>query len=286
MFAGIEPFKPADYEPQFETSKSGEKTYTSYWGRGAAIESILGTYAAIPVTVSSTSYGQQGVIPRQVVLTVQYYQVTSGTKRLVTASLSYPLDFQCVALTSGGSIQQKLLGDGIPQCELDSDGAVASSYYLLEVFYDALPWFALLNYFQFTPWIYLLFFLITGVIAILAAAFVWGINRLLTKLRHPPPFHGKTLFQILSFPSVFGIMLSTGPVMIAVVFLWAWFMPASKGGGVCSIDPENSPSVMCLEHILDWTGSEDLDVLRSGRQQLAIIGEEQFFVIDLLLILL
>ncbi len=132
-FSGIEPFSPKDYEPVFSTSKGLAKTYSSYWGRSAAVQSILGTYAAIPVQVSSVSYSAQGmlgfnshlsqmhfrfrmfsnyfcfttilrigVIPRQVILNVQYYQVTAGTKRLVTASVAYPGAHQCVALTSGG----------------------------------------------------------------------------------------------------------------------------------------------------------------------------------------
>jgi hypothetical protein len=53
---------------------------------------------------------------------------------------------------------------------------------------------------------------------------------------------------------VFGIFLGTVPTFIAVLFLYAWFMPGALGGGICSLDPENAPSAWCLENIFDWAG--------------------------------
>jgi hypothetical protein len=56
----------------------------------------------------------------------------------------------------------------------------------------------LLNAFEFSAQLYLVFFWIVGVLTVCEAAILWGINRLLTKLRHPPPFHGRILFSIIA----------------------------------------------------------------------------------------
>ncbi|KAJ1400314.1 hypothetical protein B484DRAFT_438033, partial [Ochromonadaceae sp. CCMP2298] len=140
------------------------------------------------------------------------------------------------------------------------------------VFYVALVWFDLLNLFQFEPPIYLIFFTIAGILTVMFGCLVWGLNRLLTKLRHPPSFHGSTLLYTLAHPSLFGVALSCGPIMIAIVMFWTWFMSAEDGGTICSADPENAPSPMCFQDVLDWTAEADYDVLRSGRQQMCIFA--------------
>ena len=50
-------------------------------------------------------------------------------------------------------------------------------------------------------------------------------------------------------------------------------------GTICSVDPVNAPSAACFENVFDWTTSASLDVLRSGRQQVSIIGECCYFFI-------
>jgi hypothetical protein len=94
----------------------------------------------------------------------------------------------------------------------------------------------------------------------------------LTKLRHPPPFHAQTLLYALAQPALVGCMLGCGPIMLGVVFFYYWFMSPVDGGTVCSADPVAAPSALCLQDILDWEGAADLEVLRMGRQQLAIFA--------------
>ena len=113
---GIDPFFPVDYEPQFTVAKGLQKFYSSYWGRGEGVQAIRGTYKDIPVAVDAVEFGSPGVIPRQVILTMYYYQIDEYTKRMVTAGIQYPLVFQCVALTSGGVTQQALLASGLLTC--------------------------------------------------------------------------------------------------------------------------------------------------------------------------
>ena len=72
----------------------------------------------------------------------------------------------------------------------------------MQVIYTALNWWELLNYVRFEDPLYILFYtggFAAGVRATVFEGFIlWGLNRLLTKLRHPPIFHGATLFYTIS----------------------------------------------------------------------------------------
>jgi hypothetical protein len=100
----------------------------------------------------------------------------------------------------------------------------------------------------------MLIFFITGMLAIMAGVIIWGINRMLTQLRHPPPFHGSILMFTLAQPSMFGVSLAMVPVTLAVYFYYIWFLGGdpTNGGSICT-DPElvaNDPltaSPLCLQ---------------------------------------
>jgi len=178
-----------------------------------------------------------------------------------------------VALTTGGSVQQALLGAGFTQCVTDSTtGAVASKAYTLEIIFVPLSWYELWNNFQFSKPIYFMFFIAAGFVTVLTTAFIWGVNRMLTKLRFPPPLHGTPFLYALAFPAVFGCMLSVVPMMFAVLFYYQFFMGAADGGTICSANPGTTPSSLCLQNIRDWQESASYEVLRQGRQQLAIFA--------------
>jgi hypothetical protein len=91
---------------------------------------------------------QIGTIPRLVVLILEYYMVDIHTKRLVSAVIQFPTPYQCISLTSGGTIQSALIASGVPKCVQDIDGAVMDFGYNLEILYTPLKWVALLNAFQ------------------------------------------------------------------------------------------------------------------------------------------
>ncbi len=78
------------------------------------------------------------------------------------------------------------------------------------------------------------------------AIIVWGINRLLTKLRHPPKFHGSILFHIVSEAPTQGVLFAFVPTMLTVVFIWCWFGESSF---TASADPVNDPSPINFEGV-------------------------------------
>lgn len=75
---------------------------------------------------------------------------------------------------------------------------------------------------------------------------MWAINRLLTKLRHPPRFHGSVLFYIIAETPTEGVVLAMIPASLTVVFIWAWF---GEGSFLSSSDPVNNPSFANFEGI-------------------------------------
>jgi hypothetical protein len=90
----------------------------------------------------------------------------------------------------------------MPECEsMWNDAKVLKSKhkrYELQVIYEALRWFELLNYFEFGDTLYFFFYTLVGAVTVFEGIVVWGLNRLLTKLRHPPIFHGGTLFYTIA----------------------------------------------------------------------------------------
>ena len=141
FYFGIDPFEPEDYGTIYEEDIYGVRHYEQWWGMGPGINEIRSSYAAIPVSVASSSEGFVGVVPRQVILTLMYFQRLKGTKRLVLADIAFPPDYQCHTFTNNGEQQQEYEASGIPQCETDINGAIATSEYQLEIVYRPFGWF-------------------------------------------------------------------------------------------------------------------------------------------------
>lgn len=264
-----EPYEPVDYEPKGGTS----------WGQSDEIANNICTYCwqMIPVSVTLTDYGQQGVIPRQVRLSIDYYQVTKGRKRIVKAALEYLSEYQCYT-ASGGALAASLAAQGIPPCVLDVNGVVASTEYQLEIFFQPMYWFQLWNSFSFTAPIYFMFFVGTGVVAALTSIFLYIINRLFTRLKNPPPLRFFIMYDAISRPIIFGCCLGCAPITVAIMFIYSYFQDPIYGGSICS--PAESiaitPNPMCFENIYDSqyiavNNPEYMIILRTGRKMLALL---------------
>jgi hypothetical protein len=143
------------------------------------------------------------VISRQVNLIIKYYQIKRGQKRIITSEILFPTAFQCHTLTNGGVLQQAIEAKGIKQCPLNSLGLIASSYYQLQIIYQPLPYMFLFNHFAFTQLIYMLVFLLTGFFTIGIGYFIYGVNRLMTRIRHPK-YHGYPMLVAVVQPLLFG----------------------------------------------------------------------------------
>jgi hypothetical protein len=73
--------------------------------------------------------------------------------------------------------------------------------------------------------VYLLFFTMVGLITVGVGTTVYTINRLLTKLRHPPRFNGMTLFWIIAEGPAAGCLLASFPLFLSWIFVKGYFHP-------------------------------------------------------------
>lgn len=289
------PFGAAEYEPVLASSSfnyywgGNPSGYSQYWGRSPNISNIalVQTSYAIPVVAgfSSTSAGYQGAIPRQVIMTIWYYQRSKGSKRIFKAYLQYAPDYLCTTLTNNGVTQRALEAQGIPQCTLNAEGKVASYEYQLEVYFLPRTWQYCMNYFQFQPPLYFLFFAMAGFFQAGMGAFLYIFNRLLTRLRHPPRFHGWVFLTAISFPAFFGCILGVMPIFIGCLIIFAWFpgstYVSSDSGIGTGIYCDSSATaatyypyqVFCFSQATDWNGNESpgSSVLVYGRKGLMLI---------------
>ncbi|CAM9426180.1 unnamed protein product, partial [Ectocarpus fasciculatus] len=243
-----DPLDPMDFE---ETVDSNGDIVTG-WGRSITLESLLGTYRYVPVEVSEDYPGEKHTKPQNVKLTINYFQRQRGTKRMVDMFFEFTeLCTTIPPLEYGGNevLLETFAAKSIEPCEVDINGDLKDYGYTLEVQYVALTWMDLVNFFEFDWMLYMVLFMAVGIIAVTEAIIVWGINRLLTKLRHPPKFHGSVLFHIVSEAPTQGVMLAFVPALLTVAFIWCWF---AENSFIASSDPVTTPSAFNFEGV---TGS-------------------------------
>lgn len=248
------------------------------WGRTPELDSIRESYKLIPVVVDEVMGGLRNTIPRRIQFDLEYYQVTQGTKRLVNADISF--SDHCTTIKPvhfGGN--KKLLdlmhSRGIPPCDVDINGKIKSFGYNLEVHFYPLDWFNLLNDFQFEWDVYFIFFTLVGIISVAMISLVWLLNRLLTKLRYPPEFHGWILAKLISGPAWFGCLLAAVPYTISLYVIHLWF---TTNGIFVSENPIENPSIFSFEGVHgNWfdTGAFDIESIekyRTGRIGVALLA--------------
>ena len=180
---------------------------------------LLSDIKKVPVRIKSSHGGIHNVIPRRVILELQYYQVDRHTKQLVAAYLYY-MD-KCTTVKPayyGGDPKtlQKMEDLGIYPCETDYKGNLKSYTYEMQVLLYPLDWFQLLNKFQFEAQVYIGFYTLAGIASILIGALIWGIAYMSTKLRHPPKFHGWSLIKLTGSPALTGCAMSVLIILINI----------------------------------------------------------------------
>ncbi len=204
----------------FQAEKSGQST--SPWGTS----NLIYKSSKVPVTIDDVHGGVRNAIPRRVLLKLEYYQVDKYTKRLVDARLSY-FDL-CTTLKPeyfGGDPEmlRKMEKQGIYPCKTDYNGNLRSLAYELEIIFQPLDWFDLLNQFQFGAPIYLGFYTLSGLMSIILSSIIWMINKTVTKLRHPPKFHGFSLLKLIASPSIFGCSIAACGILSCMLTTSFWF---------------------------------------------------------------
>ena len=191
-----------------------------------SIAKLRNSYDIIPVSIDNEMGGFRNTIPRSIELELKYFQVSKGKKRLVEATMFF--DQLCTTQAPehfGGStsILSIMEERGILPCEVDINGIIKSDRYDLKIQYFALGWFDLLNRFEFGGSVYFLFYTIMGLAICFIGGFVYTMNRLLTKLRHPPSFQGWSLIQLVSRPQIEGVAFALVPYMTVILTIHSCF---------------------------------------------------------------
>ena len=186
----------------------------------------LRDHGLIPVSIGSDKGGHRHAIPRKVKLQLKYFQVSTRQKRLVEANLYF--DDLCTTQSPkqfGGSanILDMMNERGIFPCDVDVNGNIKSQGYDLEIQYYPLAWFDLVNDFEFGGSVYLVFFTFMGLTIFSMGGFVYMMNRLLTKLRHPPQFMGLSFVKLVAWPQIAGVGLAVVPYMAAILLIQSSF---------------------------------------------------------------
>ncbi|KAJ0390126.1 hypothetical protein P43SY_010941 [Pythium insidiosum] len=144
---------------------------------------------------------------------------------------------------------------------------IASSNYQLFVTWEPLDWFALMNLFQFTVDVYLIFFLLVGLLSIIQGMIIWVINRLFTKMKKPPKFRMKILLKNIAIPPSIGISLAIAPLAVMCGFIYLWW------NAFTSPDPEVLPNAVSFEGVAgDWLDQVSLNTERITKYKKGRVG--------------
>jgi Chromosome segregation ATPases len=175
----------------------------------------------IPVIVSELHEGMKNTIPREVTLELQYFQLDKYNKRLVSATMYFSKHCTILKPEHFGGDPEKLKemkALNVTPCQVDINGKMKTLEYTLHIALYPLEWFNLLNKFQLHGLVYLMYFMFAGFVSACVSYVLWGLNRITTKLRYPPKFHGLSLFKLLVEPSLYGTTMSLS-ILISCCFL-------------------------------------------------------------------
>ncbi|KAF4321363.1 hypothetical protein BBI17_004788 [Phytophthora kernoviae] len=242
----------------------GDATTSTGWGRSDTFQNLLGTEALIPVKVGEDA-GVPLAVPQEVYLNLSYYQVTPGMKRLVEATVNFG---NLCAVTRSGELLATLAKKGILPCTFSkATNQLASNEYRLQISWEPLDWFALMNMFEFTVDVYLGFFTLVALASMFLGFIIWIINRLFTKMKRPPKFRMKLLLKNVASPPPIGIFLACLPIVAACLLIYVWWHV------LASTTPLTTPSAASFEGTAgDWLDQISLDEARVQRYKRGRLG--------------
>jgi hypothetical protein len=247
------PIPPSDFETDWRTKRT--PTTDPRWGRSYRLRQQKDGERVLPVVVDPIFFSDIGVLPRRVKLYIEYFQEGPGNKRLVKAALQF---FDLCYTRAADPVQINILEkpgqfedkpDGIRPCSYTWDGHLNDTQYTLEFTLKPAQWVDLLNYFELRGEVYMAFYTVIGLVAILQGVAIWVVHRLLTKLRYPPPFHAQTMLTIISEAPMIGVALAVIPIALICFIVFLWFKNFANFGAFASITPETTPSAIKLEGV-------------------------------------
>ena len=105
---------------------------------------------------------------------------------------------------------------------------------------------------------------------------VYGCHRLLSKIRHPPSFHGLSFAKLITIPSMIGCGLGSIPYIICALSVFSWLGNFNESRYTSSV-VLNNLAASSFEHLNgSWLDTRTLDTerikcFRVGRLGVALL---------------
>jgi hypothetical protein len=173
-------------------------------------ESFLGTTSAVPVNIDLP--GSPGQFPRSVSMSVGFFQYSQYDKRLIEASISYE-DFEPINKT-------RLIDENGNPLAAFADGTLDYSF-TMET--SAMGFAMLINAFAFEVDFFLILFFFIAFGSVGIVSLFWSVQRLCTRLAHPPKFRFWAYIRVLAPNPFKGIFLTVCLASAAIVMVLLLF---------------------------------------------------------------
>jgi len=186
-----------------------------------------------------------------VTMTIGYFQRSPDEKMLITAEIEYD-DFEPVNKTRLGTVEMPIAA--FEDATLD---------YEFTVITEAMGFGELVNQFAFGPDFFMVLFLMIAILSVGIVSLFWSVQRLCTRLAHPPKFRFWAYMRVLAPNPFKGILLAMCVTWTAIIMVWMLF----RDYGLNFLDGYG----------ITYDGTEDpsdpdvLLVNRSGRTGLAFV---------------
>merc|ERR1711871_319992 len=259
-----------------EGAEDDEEDTGQPWGQTEWLQANLANDQILTVAIDGDTPGLITLIPRTVQILIPYYQVTRKEKSLVRVEFKL-FHFCTVTDAKAELILLKQREPAVYSCIAKADEAgrdgIKAYDYTLEVHFFPSTWFDLLNAFQFGGIIYALTFFLVGILTVVAGFIFWGMHRLLTRMKHPPPFRWRQLLMLVAPPPLQGVLLATAPVCAGYFILYVWIVLSQ------SEQPLEKPNAYNFEgHAGDWQDQAILDTERVEKYRAGRLGASFLFM--------
>jgi len=239
-----------EHDSTLFTLTSEAFTFVQLESGPSEFEPFIGTRNAVSVGVGNEEGGSTS-FPRSVAMTMSFFQKSATEKILVEASVEYD-DYEPINKTRLGT-------PDVPIAAFE-DGTLN---YDFTIETEAMGFMELINAFAFGVDFFMILFLMIALFSVGVVSLFWSVQRLCTRLAHPPKFRFWAYMRVLAPNPFKGIFLTVMVVSSATILVWLLFRPY----GLNFLD----------EWQITYDGSEtltDADVMlknRAGRTGLAFV---------------
>eukprot|EP00940_MAST-03C_sp_MAST-3C-sp2_P001609 g1609.t1 len=228
----------------------------------------------VPVTTSSAvALKSTRRVPRRIRFELHYFQVTHELRSLVTGKITF--DDPCTTFQALSRLQDEATQNFPPICpcrrteKIDEyvkadtfPAACAEMYaqlpaieeatelddfgYKFELVYVPLKWLDLLNLFEFSALVYIVFFVIIGGATVMFGVLIYLLTWVTSRVRNPPPFRFAKLFVVVAPSPLIGVVLGTIPTAIGCAIIYFWFVHSASQ---TDDDMLHDPSTFSMENM-------------------------------------